>query len=108
MQYFEEINPFHEAYVYLTNRFSKKRARERIAAEKPDENIMLDDDWAKFTRIAELERDLDDAFPIDEIMERYFRPFEVREPLPQDWTLSLGSVLSPGPTVLSGSSISMG
>ncbi|MBQ7060621.1 MAG: helix-turn-helix transcriptional regulator [Clostridia bacterium] len=54
---------------------------------------MLDDDWAKFTRIAELERDLDDAFPIDEIMERYFRPFEVREPLPQDWTLSLGSVL---------------
>ncbi len=93
MQYSTEINPFFEAFVYLTQRFTKNRTSDRIAAIQPANYNMSDDYWAYFVRIADLERELDATFIPDELMCHYFKPLEFREEQPGEFSLSLGFAL---------------
>ena len=100
MQYFPEIIPLFEARMYLMQRFSKDRTSDRVAHFEPKRSLMSDEMWTYFSRIAELQNELDKLIPVDELMEHYFTPLRTQSDMPGDRSLTLGGMLLSLPPAL--------
>ncbi|MBR0156550.1 MAG: helix-turn-helix transcriptional regulator [Clostridia bacterium] len=100
MQFFPEIIPLFEARLYLNERFSGFRTSAIIKHFEPKKELMSFKKWTCFCRIAEIQRELDELIPADELMKRYFMPLKTKTDLPGDRSLTLGGLLLSLPPTL--------
>ena len=100
MEFLSQINPVHEAVVYLTRRFAAKRASDLIMEFKQNKALMQNFNWAYCERIAEIERTLDEEFELTDQLRYYFMPLETRDERADENPLSLGSLLLEHPQAM--------
>ncbi len=91
MQYYPEIVPLFDAYIYLCERFTNYRTAERI--EYYRSRLTSDPRWAYYERIIELQNYLDEQIEVDELFKRYFSPLKTKEALSERRPITLGGML---------------
>lgn len=92
-----EIIPYFETVTYLCSRFNENRIASKIAAYKNEREIKVNGNLALFDGIADLERRLDEAFEVTDLMKRYFSPLATCEERAND-PITLGGMLLSIPT----------
>lgn len=102
MKFIPEINPFFEASIYLSQRFINDRTSKRIADHRPDSLVMPNVIWACYKRIAELEAELDELIPDDDLLRTYFTPLNTKDDRLEN-VLTIGGMLLAVPSRISDS-----
>lgn len=100
MNFIPEINPFFEASIYLSQRFIQDRASKRIADHLPDSSVMPNMICAYYKRIAELEAELDELIPDDDLLRTYFTPLNTKDDKHEN-VLTIGGMLLAVPSRIS-------
>ena len=72
MNYYHEIIPLFEAFVYLSERFSESRTSDRIRSFEPRKQEISVERWTYFQKIIELQNELDELIATGELIEHYF------------------------------------
>ncbi|MBR0134881.1 MAG: winged helix-turn-helix transcriptional regulator [Clostridia bacterium] len=93
MRYLKDINPFFEAYVYLSQRFTDERASERIRIALQEHSNIHKKYLEYYNRIIDLEKKLDAEFKTDEVMQTYFTPLATKETVEGRNSITIGGIL---------------
>ena len=93
MNYYHEIIPLFEAFVYLSERFSESRTSDRIRSFEPRKQEISVERWTYFQKIIELQNELDELIATGELIEHYFTPLKTKTELPAYRTITLGGLL---------------
>lgn len=92
MNYHASIIPFIEAQLYLSKRFASERTSKEIKDNRYKKDCLPNYDFSYIEKIAVLERDLDEHFPVTDLMRYYFQPLKLKEQREGD-PLSIGGML---------------
>lgn len=88
-----DIIPLYEARIYLSDRFSKNRVRERLADIQKKSASMNNEYYALLERISAFQDELDELFKPDEVMLKYFTPIELNRNVSDALTITIGGML---------------
>ncbi len=93
MAYIPNIMPYFETVIYLTYRFSDRRASHSLPSLQKRMADMPNSEWAYFEKIVELENDLDAEFKDNEMINYYFTPMKTKEDVAGHYPVSPGRLL---------------